>query len=107
MAQRTVTIFSDDLDGKESSDIETVAFGFDGASYEIDLSKKNRAAMEKALAPYLNAARRATSTRARATPARRETVTSDDREWLRKNGFPDVKDRGRLPRAAIDALKGR
>lgn len=107
MAQRTVTILSDDLDGKESSDIETVAFGFDGANYEIDLSKKNRAAMEKALAPYLNAARKATSTRARTTPTRRASVTSEDRDWLRKNGFPDVKDRGRLPKAATDALKGR
>lgn len=107
MAQRTVTILSDDLDGKESSDIETVAFGFDGASYEIDLSKKNRAAMEKALAPYLNAARKATSTRPRTTPTRRVSVTSEDRDWLRKNGFPNVKDRGRLPKAATDALKNR
>ena len=107
MAQRTVTILSDDLDGKESSDIETVAFGFDGASYEIDLSKKNRAAMEKALAPYLTAARKATTTRARTTSPRRASVTSADRDWLRKNGFPDVKDRGRLSKAATDALKGR
>lgn len=107
MAQRTVTILSDDLDGKESSDIETVAFGFDGSSYEIDLSKKNRAAMEKALAPYLDAARKVMTTRARTTPDRRASVTSQDRDWLRKNGFPDVKDRGRLPKAATDALMGR
>lgn len=107
MAQRTVTILSDDLDGKESADIETVAFGFDGATYEIDLSKKNRAAMEKALAPYLNAARKAANTRPRATASRRATVTTADREWLRKNGFPDIKDRGRLSQAATEALKKR
>ena len=32
MAQRTLTILSDDLDGKESKDIATVTFGFDGSN---------------------------------------------------------------------------
>ncbi|MBT9257763.1 Lsr2 family protein [Phycicoccus sp. MAQZ13P-2] len=105
MAQRTITVLSDDLDGKESEDIETVTFAFDGATYEIDLSKKNRDAMEKALTPYLNAARRATGSRSRASaPTRRSSVTPEDREWLRKNGFPDIKDRGRLPTDASAAL---
>lgn len=107
MAQRTVTILSDDLDGKEGADIQTVKFGFDGASYEIDLSRKNRDAMEKALTPYLNAARKSGGTRARATSVRRSSVTTEDRNWLRKNGFPDIKDRGRLSRDAAEALKKR
>ncbi|NHA68222.1 histone-like nucleoid-structuring protein Lsr2 [Phycicoccus flavus] len=107
MAQRTVTILSDDLDGKESADIETVQFGFDGATYEIDLSKKNRAAFEKALSPYLEAARKTAPSPRRSAPARRQAVTPDDRAWLRANGFPDIKDRGRLPKDATDALKRR
>ncbi|QIM22002.1 Lsr2 family protein [Phycicoccus sp. HDW14] len=108
MAQRTITVLSDDLDGKESSDIETVTFGFDGATYEIDLSKKNRDALEKALTPYLNVARKAAGTRSRpAAASRRSAVSSDDRDWLRKNGFPDIKDRGRLSKDATDALKKR
>ena len=61
MAQRTVTILSDDLDGKEGRDIATVTFGFEGSTYEIDLSKKNRAALEKALSPYIDVARKTTS----------------------------------------------
>ena len=108
MARRTVTILSDDLDGKEGSDIQTVTFGFDGATYEIDLSKKNRDAMQKALAPYLNAARKSTGNRTRGSaPTRRVSVTTEDRKWLRDNGFPDVKDQGRLSKQAAEALRKR
>ncbi|MGG5258654.1 histone-like nucleoid-structuring protein Lsr2 [Phycicoccus avicenniae] len=107
MARRTVTILSDDLDGKESRDIQTVSFGYAGAIYEIDLSKKNRAAFEKVLAPYLDAARKTTTRSPRRSASTRTGVTADDRAWLRANGFPDVKDRGRLPAAATAALAAR
>ena len=107
MAQRTVTILSDDLDGKEGRDISTVAFGFDGSTYEIDLSKKNRAALEKALSPYIDAARKTTLAPRRSTKKSSPRATPEDREWLRSNGFPNVKDRGRLPGDAIEALRSR
>ena len=108
MAQRTLTILSDDLDGKEGKDIATVTFGFDGSTYEIDLSKKNRAVLEKALSPYIDAARKTTSAPRRSTKkSRSPRATPEDREWLRANGFPNVKDRGRLPGEAIEALRGR
>ena len=107
MAQRTVTILSDDLDGKEGRDIATVTFGFDGSTYAIDLSKKNRAGLEKALSPYIDAARRVSSAPRRSTRKSSPRVTPEDREWLRSNGFPNVKDRGRLPGEAIEALRAR
>jgi len=108
MAQRTLTILSDDLDGKEGKDIAQVTFGFDGSTYEIDLSRKNRAALEKALSPYIDAARKGPSAPRRSTKKKASPrVTSDDREWLRFNGFPNVKDRGRLPREAAEALGNR
>ena len=107
MAQRTVTILSDDLDGKEGRDIATVTFGYDGSTYEIDLSKKNRAALEKALSPYIDAARKTTSAPRRSTKKSSPRATPEDREWLRSNGFPNVKDRGRLPGEAIEALRNR
>ena len=107
MARRTLTILSDDLDGKEGKDIATVSFGFDGSSYEIDLSKKNRAALENALSPYIGAARRATPAPRRATKNTSLRATAEDREWLRSNGFPNVKDRGRLPSEATEALGSR
>ena len=107
MAQRTVTILSDDLDGKEGRDIATVTFGFDGSTYAIDLSKKNRAGLEKALSPYIDAARKTTSTPRRSGKKTIPRATPEDREWLRHNGFPNVKDRGRLSAKALEALKNR
>ena len=107
MAQRTVTILSDDLDGKEGKDIATVTFSYDGSTYEIDLSKKNRAAFEKALLPYIEAARKTTSGPRRSVKKSSPRATPEDREWLRANGFPNVKDRGRLPGEAIEVLRNR
>jgi hypothetical protein len=107
MAQRTVTVLSDDLDGKEGKDIATMTLAFDGVTYEIDLSKKNRAALEKALSPYVDAARKASPAPRRSTRKSSPRATSEDREWLRSNGFPNVKDRGRLPSQVTEALTKR
>ena len=39
MAQRVHIVLEDDVDGSKAD--ETVSFGLDGSSYEIDLSAKN------------------------------------------------------------------
>jgi hypothetical protein len=49
MAKTVSVVVTDDLDGSPGA--ETVAFGFDGHSYEIDLGKKNRARLQKSLQP--------------------------------------------------------
>ena len=41
MAKQTITQLIDDIDGSEAE--ETITFGIDGASYEIDLNAKNAA----------------------------------------------------------------
>ena len=64
MAREVIEKLIDDLDGGDAA--ETVTFGLDGATYEIDLSKKNAAAFRKSLARYVSAARRS-STSARST----------------------------------------
>jgi hypothetical protein len=64
MAQTTVVYLSDDLDGSEAE--ETVKFGLDGKFYEVDLNKKNAAALRKALKPYVDAGRSAGRQAARA-----------------------------------------
>src|SRR6266568_3668546 len=61
MAKTVNVVITDDLDG--SPDAETVAFGLDGHSYEIDLGKKNRAKLEKSLQPFMDVARRTTQRR--------------------------------------------
>ena len=51
MARQTTVTVTDDLDG--SANAKEVSFGLDGTSWTIDLSAKNRAALEKALKPYI------------------------------------------------------
>ena len=46
----TMTEFTDDLTGGKAEN--TISFSLDGAAYEIDLSKANTRAFEKALKPY-------------------------------------------------------
>lgn len=57
MAKRVVTVLIDDIEGVEDETVDTVAFSFDGASYEVDLSDGNREKMAAALAPCIKAGR--------------------------------------------------
>lgn len=98
MAKRTQVILDDDIDGGPAE--KTVAFSFDGTSYEIDLSDKNFRAIRDALAPYVGAARRVGGrTRSRAAGSgsgRRDDRSAQIREWARSEGHK-VSDRGRIP----------
>ena len=69
MSKRVSVIITDDLDG--SGNAETVSFGFGGVTYEIDLGKKNRARLEKALAPFIEAAGESRVAAAAVVPAAR------------------------------------
>lgn len=100
MAKNVVTHITDDLDG--SADAEEVAFSFGGVDYTIDLSKKNRSALEKALKPYLAAATRQT----RRTGSRKSASTSKRdlgavREWAKAQGI-EVSARGRVPAKVVE-----
>ena len=57
MAQKVNIVLVDDLDGSEAA--ETVSFGLDGTSYEIDLNDKNARGLRDALASYVGHARKA------------------------------------------------
>src|SRR3954466_14011530 len=61
MAQRVQVVLEDDLDGGKAD--ETVLFGLDGTTYEIDLSKKNAAKLRDALGGYVGSARRVSGRR--------------------------------------------
>jgi hypothetical protein len=97
MVQSVSVIVTDDMDG--SAGAETVSFGFDGASYEIDLSARNRARLEKALAPFIEAGRKAPR-RSRTRAAGRiggggATDRTAVRAWARSTGL-NVSERGRI-----------
>jgi hypothetical protein len=105
MAQQTTVTLTDDLDGGKA--VETVTFGLDGRSYEIDLSKKNASALRKALGEFTASARKvragratASSTAKAARPATRIDAKAV-REWAQANGVA-VSARGRVPSEVVD-----
>ncbi len=109
MAQRVHIILEDDLDGGNAD--ETVKFGLDGASYEIDLSTNNAASLRDVLAQYVASARRGSGNRgSRRSPRGRSgggdaNNASQMRDWAREHGYT-VSDRGRVSadiKAAYDA----
>ncbi len=111
MAQKVNIILIDDID--ESGATETVAFGLDGTSYEIDLNDAHAADLRDALAPYLGHARKVPSSTRRAAGRKSAPAAgnangpsaADVRIWARENGYT-VPDRGRIPadiREAYDA----
>jgi len=109
MVQKTVVTILDDIDGTKAEG--TVRFSFDGKTYEVDLSKKNQAAMRKALKPYLDAAREVRISRSRPGGRRaasgnsrthRATDLATIRAWARDNGY-EVSDRGRIAASVVDA----
>jgi Lsr2 len=103
MAQKVHITLEDDLDGGDAA--ETVAFGLDGRSYEIDLNAKNAKALRDALAKYVAAGRRAGG---RNAGARRRTQVGTSareiRDWARSHGHK-VPDRGRIPADIREAFE--
>ena len=114
MAQRVVTILVDDLDETElpPGEGETITFGLDGSTYEIDLGDANAAALREALERYVDAARKAGEPkRARrgrgsragrtAAPApAREYAAREVRQWAKDHDI-SVPDRGRIPQSVL------
>jgi len=101
VARTTVTVY-DDLDNTEGA--STVSFTYRGTSYEIDLGTKNQAALDKALAKFIAAARKKAAPapyppvgrgRSKAkTKARTDLLAI--RSWAQEHGF-EISDRGRIP----------
>jgi hypothetical protein len=110
MAQKVNIVLVDDLDGSEAT--ESLSFGLDGTSYEIDLNEENAARLRDALAPYVGHARKVGSASRRNGRRSSSSASSSDgpsardiRDWARENGF-EVPDRGRVSaevRSAYDA----
>ncbi|MGB8652594.1 MAG: Lsr2 family protein [Mycobacteriales bacterium] len=109
MAQKVQVLLVCDMHAAEVEGTETVTFGLDGSTYEIDVCDEHAAQIRDAFAPFVGAARRAG--RSAAPAARRGRPASkahdkqrvaDIREWARKNG-QQVSERGRLSAALIAA----
>jgi hypothetical protein len=98
MAQKVTVEMTDDLDGSQAD--TTVSFAIDGNAYEIDLSKRNAAAMRRTFDRYIEHARKQgrSTRRTRATRDRRHS--SDVRAWAKAQGI-QVSERGRIPASVV------
>ena len=118
MAQKVQVMLVCDLHDEEYEGVETVAFGLDGSSYEIDVCEEHASGMRDAFAAYVGAARRA-GRAAAASGSRRgsgpKAPKADGgsggkervqaiREWARQNGHT-VSERGRLSGAVVAAYE--
>jgi hypothetical protein len=98
--QRLDVQLEDDLTGGPAD--ETVVFGIDGRSYEIDLSTKHAADLRKQLARFIEHARTARTRRPRGTvrtTASRER-SHQIRAWAQAHGYV-IAAHGRLPRDVV------
>ncbi|MDR1440852.1 MAG: Lsr2 family protein [Bifidobacteriaceae bacterium] len=110
MAQRVQVLLVDDLDGSEAA--ETVTFGLDGVTYEIDLTNPHADELRRSLGQWIDSGRRLPARGPRAARGggrpRRSVVDSDIakiRAWARSQGM-EVSDRGRIPAPIRDAYYG-
>ena len=132
MAERVIRQIIDDIDKSEiaEGEGERIKFTFRGVAYQLDLSNANVAKLEKALAPYIDAAASASSgiegsTSAadeRPSPRRRRVAKKTAkrnrrpiarsgkeqlaaiRAWASENGY-SVSARGRIPAGVVEAYR--
>ena len=115
MAQKTIVQLIDDLDGTSSNSIDTITFGLDGVTYEIDLNEDNASKLRDSLTEFVDAARRTGGRVKRSTgpvasrsangSGRSREQTQAIREWARNNDW-EIADRGRIPADIIEAFEG-
>src|SRR6476469_5750417 len=104
MARRQSVSLTDDLDGSKA--VETIRFGLDGASYEIDLNRKHAGNLRKSLGEFVEHSRKAKPT---GTTAHRHSTTKANgmpraaavRAWAAANGIT-VATRGRVPADVVE-----
>ena len=109
MAQKVRVEILDDIDGTTAA--QTVQFGLDGVTYEIDLSDENAAALRDELARFIAAGRRVGGRKVRVATGQSTTTSTSDRErnqqiraWANANGY-EVSERGRLSSEVIAAFE--
>ena len=114
MAQRTVVQLVSDLSGDEmqAGEGRTVEFAVDGASYTIDLTDKEAAGFDKALAMYIEHAtqtsgssgggRQRTKSGSKSGSGRSKDELANIRAWAQANGH-QVSERGRIKQDVLNA----
>ncbi|MFD1860320.1 histone-like nucleoid-structuring protein Lsr2 [Aeromicrobium camelliae] len=109
MAKKTIEKFFSDISGEEiESGTPTLTFAFDGTTYEIDVTDKEKSEIEKAFAPYIRAGRKASGAGNTRRRTRRSSGSSNSgsqakevRAWAKEQGI-EVPARGRIPAEVLE-----
>lgn len=104
MATRTEIHLIDDTNGEPAD--ETVTFGIDGITYEIDLTAENAQLLRDLLASWTAVARRVDTRRNGTQRTGRKPDYGPIREWARANGY-EIGDKGRVSKRIQDAYANR
>lgn len=99
MAQKIVTIYTDDLTGEESQEAQSHTLSLDGITYEIDLGPDSYEQLLEAVGPFVRAGRKVGRPRAVVKRAPADRLNGDStkiREWAKESGYT-VNGRGRVP----------
>lgn len=107
VAQKVQVLLTCDLHDDDTPAVETVTFGYDGATYAFELCQDHLDDFAGTMSRFIAAARRAEGgpvrrPRAAAQPRPAGGDVGAVREWGRANGFT-VSDRGRIPTELRDA----
>ncbi|PBC84249.1 Lsr2 protein [Streptomyces sp. 2224.1] len=104
MAQKVITIYTDDLTGEESTEAATHTLSLDGVTYEIDLSPDSYDQLLEAVGPFLKAGRKTGKGRKPRKAAAATEDTAAIRAWAKSSGY-NVSDRGRVPAEIREAYQ--
>jgi hypothetical protein len=108
MAQKTVVVLVDDLNGEPAD--TTVRFGLDSDDYELDLTETNARDLREAFARYIPAARKTSGGRRASTTAEKPAKAFSGfdaaavRAWAAGNGYT-VSARGRIRAEVLEAFR--
>jgi hypothetical protein len=110
MAQRTLVQLIDDIDGSEAT--ETVTFGLDGTTYEVDLNEAHTEDLREILAPYVSVGRKVSGSGSRSrssttAPKQRSNSEVDAkavRAWAAANNIT-VSPRGRIKADVVEQYR--
>jgi len=110
VAQKLITLLTDDLNGKQipAGEGETFDFAFQGYAYSIDLDNRNAKKFRDAMSTYVDRARR--TGKADVLPLRRSDAArrADEvepglvRAWAEANGY-EISPRGRIRNDVVEA----
>jgi hypothetical protein len=102
MSSKVIVLLEDDVDGTKAD--ETVEFGIDGTTYNIDLSDSNAKKLRGALDGYVSKARKVSSKRSGGRRVSTAVDLKAVRAWAKANGV-EISERGRISQNVLQQYR--